>query len=126
MNSVKLTQYDNTFCLTQDLTGLNLYQRTKAIKQFIKSETKILEECVDNYIRAIFAKNGINVYETTESALNERFSALKRKGIEISIIDRYKNLQEGVIIGITDSEITCVIDDDNVISCAIEIKEVKK
>lgn len=126
MNSVKLLQYDNTFCLTQDLTGLNLYQRTKAIKQFIKSETKILEECVDNYIRAIFAKNGINVYETTESALNERFSALKRKGIEISIIDRYKNLQEGVIIGITDSEITCVIDDDNVISCAIEIKEVKK
>lgn len=126
MNSVKLIQYDNTFCLTQDLTGLSLYQRTKAIKQFIKSETKILEECVDNYIRAIFAKNGINVYETTESALNERFSALKRKGIEISIIDRYKNLQEGVIIGITDSEITCVIDDDNVISCAIEIKEVKK
>ena len=109
----------------QDLTGLNLYQRTKAIKQFIKSETKILEECVDNHIRAIFTKHGINVYETTESALNERFNALKSKGIEISIVDRYKNLQEGVIIGITDSEITCVIDDDNVISCAIEIKEVE-
>lgn len=107
----------------QDLTGLNLYQRTKAIKQFIKSETKILEECVDNHIRAIFTKHGINVYETTESALNERFNALKRKGIEISIVDRYKNLQEGVIIGITDSKITCAIDDDNIISCFVEVIE---
>ena len=125
MNSVKLIQDNNTFCLMQDLTGLNLYQRTKAIKQFIKSETKILEECVDNYIREIFSKNGINLYGTSESALNERFSALKRKGKEISIVDRYKNLTEGIVAGITDSEITCAIDDDNVISCYVEVIERK-
>ena len=125
MNNVKLTQDGDTIYLSQDLRGMNLYQRTKAIKQFIKSETKILEECVENAIRRIFAKNGINIYEDSESALYDRFSALKSKGKEIEIIDIYGNAEydNAIVVGVSENKMTCILEDDYMLSCGIRVEE---
>ena len=76
---MKLYQEDNCYYLTQDISGLTLYQKTKVIDKFIRQETKVLENCVENELRAIFSRFGINIQDNTESALNSAFETLKTK-----------------------------------------------
>ena len=82
---VSLYQEDNCYYLTQDISGLTLYQKTKVIDKFVKQETKVLENCVENDLRAIFSKFGINIQDTSESALNSAFDTLKGKGKNIEV-----------------------------------------
>ena len=127
MNEVKLTREYDCFYLTQSLLGMSLYQRTKAIKKFVNNETKILEECVETEIRAIFNRNGIIVHSTEESALNDLFSALKSKNKGIEIVDLFKTDKVDdncVLIGVSPNKITIWLEEDYLLECGIEIKEI--
>lgn len=123
MNEIKLTKENNCIYLTQDLWGMNLYQRTKAIEKFVKNETKILEYCVDNELKAIFNRNGIIVLTNDESVLNRAFDMLNAKGISIDIKDLFKNkkIYKGVVVGTSNNEMTVVLEDDRYIQCGVEI-----
>lgn len=122
---VKLTKIDNCIYLTQNLKDLNLYQRTKAIKNFIRNETKILEDLADTEIRTIFAKNGINIYSTDKSALNLAFDTLKTLGKAIDIVDIYENKDNFncVLLGTSDNQISVWLEDDEILQCGIMIEE---
>lgn len=126
-NRVKLVADNNCFYLTQSLRGLNLYERTKAINNFVKNETKILESCVEIEIKAIFERNGLSVYDTNESVLNALFSALKSKGKEIRITDIYQNakLDNCIVVGTSENKMTCVLEDDEILQCGIALEEIK-
>lgn len=128
MGCVKLKQDIDTYYLSQDLRGMTLYQRTKAINQFIKHETKILENCIETHLRAIFSRNGINVYESDKSVLNGLFGALKSKGIDIEIVDIYKNAKydNAVVVGVSENYMTVILEDDYMLSCGIRVKEIKE
>lgn len=106
---------------------MSLYQRTKAIEKFIKQETKILENCVETEIRAIFTRNGINVYATDKDALNDLFRALHDKNKDIVIIDLFKdkNYDGCVLMGTSPNNITIWLEDDTLLECGIEVREVE-
>ena len=124
-NDPKLTIQDNTIFLTLDLKGLDLYQRGKAIRKFINSDTKIVEDYADTLIRAIFKRNGINVYGDDKSVLNRAFDTLKQKGKQIEIIDFYQNvdLERCEIVTTTKTKMTILIEDNRYLQCGIIVKE---
>lgn len=126
MNEVKLIREDNSFYLTQSLVGMSLYQRTKAIEKFIRHETKILENCIETEIKAIFQRNGINVYDTSESALNELFSALNSKGKRIEITDLFECKVDDncVLLGKSPNRMTVWLEDETLLECGIRIREI--
>lgn len=125
MNNIKLVKDGNCYYLTQSLYGMNLYQRTKAIKQFINNETKILEDCIEHEIRAILNRNGLIVEDTSESALNDLFSALNEKGKDIDIVDIYKDRQiyGCVLLGKSPNDMTVWLEDDDLLQCGCKVKE---
>lgn len=127
MNEVKLIRENNSFYLTQSLVGMSLYQRTKAIEKFIRHETKILENCIETEIKAIFQRNGINVYDTSESALNELFSALNSKGKRIEITDLFECKVDDncVLLGKSPNRMTVWLEDEILLECGIRIREIK-
>lgn len=126
MNEVKLIRENNSFYLTQSLVGMSLYQRTKAIEKFIRHETKILENCIETEIKAIFQRNGINVYDTSESALNELFSALNSKGKRIEITDLFECKVDDncVLLGKSPNRMTVWLEDETLLECGIRIREI--
>ena len=127
MNEVKLIREDNSFYLTQSLVGMSLYQRTKAIEKFIRHETKILENCIETEIKAIFQRNGINVYDTSESALNVLFSALNSKGKRIEITDLFECKVDDncVLLGKSPNRMTVWLEDETLLECGIRIREIE-
>lgn len=105
---------------------MSLYQRTKAIEKFIRHETKILENCIETEIKAIFQRNGINVYDTSESALNELFSALNSKGKRIEITDLFECKVDDncVLLGKSPNKMTVWLEDEILLECGIRIREI--
>ena len=116
---------DDTIFLTLDLKGLDLYQRGKAIRKFINSDTKIVEDYADTLIRAIFKRNGINVYGDDKSVLNRAFDTLKQKGKQIEIIDFYQNvdLERCDVITTTKTKMTILIEDNRYLLAGVIVKE---
>jgi hypothetical protein len=121
----KIMIQDDTIFLTLDLKGLDLYQRGKAIRKFINSDTKIVEDYADTLIRAIFKRNGINVYGDDKSVLNRAFDTLKQKGKQIELIDFYQNvdLERCEIITTTKTKMTILIEDNRYLQCGVIVKE---
>lgn len=120
-----LTKIDNCLYLTLNIDGYGLYQRTKLIKNFIVNETKVLEDLADTEIRAIFAKNGINIYSTEESALKQAFDTLKGKGKEIVITDLYKDNENFgcILVGMSANDMSVWLEDNKILQCGIMIEE---
>lgn len=121
----KIMIQDDTIFLTLDLKGLDLYQRGKAIRKFINSDTKIVEDYADTLIRAIFKRNGINVYGDDKSVLNRAFDTLKQKGKQIEIIDFYQNvdLERCDVITTTKTKMTILIEDNRYLLAGVIVKE---
>lgn len=120
-----LTKIDNCLYLTLNIEGYSLYQRTKLIKNFIVNETKVLEDLADTEIRAIFAKNGINIYSTEENALKQAFDTLKGKGKEIVITDLYKDKENFgcVLVGMSANDMSVWLEDNKILQCGIMVEE---
>ena len=121
---VSLYQEDNCYYLTQDISGLTLYQRTKVIDKFIKQETKVLESCVENDLRAIFSKFGINIQDTDNQALEHAFDTLKGKGKQIVITDLYRNrvLYRCTQIGESPNKMSVWLENGYLLQCGIMVE----
>lgn len=122
----KICIQDDTIFLTLDLKGLDLYQRGKAIRTFINSDTKIVEDYADTMIRAIMKKNGINIYGNDKSVLKEAFDRLKTKGKAIEITDYYKNLdiERCEVLATTKNKMTVLLEDNRYLNVGIVVKEI--
>ena len=127
-NNVKLYQEDNCYYLTQDISGLTLYQKTKVIDKFVRQETKVLENCVENELRAIFCRFGINIQDNTESALNSAFDTLKTKYHKtINVVDLYANkiMYRCTQVGTSPNKMSVWLECGYMLECGIGIELVE-
>ena len=124
---LEIVEKDDThviYCLWQDITGLNLYERAKVINQFLNKESKVMERVLENDLKDFLRKFGIIPQTMTESALNECFETLKEKNSKIIIIDRNENAYDERIVGVSPNKMTVIIEDEQIISIAMEIRVV--
>ena len=117
-----ITKENNCYYLSQDLSGMDLYERTRAIKRFVSSDTKILEECISTEIKAIFKAKGINAYSSEESVLKSALDTFNRQYGTITIVDIFKNPVEHCEKIDNKNGMTIVIEDNRFIVCGMEIK----
>ena len=124
-NDPKLTIQDNTIFLTLDLKGLDLYQRGKAIRKFVNSDTKIVEDYADRLCKAILSKYGIKVKDTTELAYKEALDRFNAMGKILTVIDFYRdtNFDNCEIVQRSKNKITVLIEDDRYIEAGVEVVE---
>ena len=108
------------FVLSQNIKGLNEYERAKAIEGFIQRETKVLEMALETYLRQVLRENGINIQDGSKQALERAFLELENKGKSIGIVDRYYEINNERIIGESPNEMTVILEDD-ILSSAMEI-----
>lgn len=110
------------FVLSQDIRGLTTYERAKAINTFVNRETNVLETCIENHLRQVLIKYGVIPLDGSESALKRAFDDLEylhhRK---IDIRNRYINTNETIIGENPETQMT-VINEDDILSCAVEIE----
>ena len=109
--------------LWEDISDLDLYDRSKEILRFVKQESKIMEQVLENDLRGFLMSYGIIPYDNSKSALNEAFDTLKSKGKIIEIVDRNKKTKEEVV-GVSENGMTVIVDRYYVMSIAMEIKVV--
>ena len=121
---IELKTYDSEngkiFVLTQNIKDYNEYEKAKAINHFISNETKVLETILDNHCRTLLRENGVKIQDGSNSALNQAICELKVKGKDLGIIDRYYEINGERIIGQSQNQMT-VIQEDDTLSCAIEV-----
>lgn len=108
------------YYMHQDLSGLDLYERTKAIERFINNATKTLETLISTDLRHFLRGYGIIPYDGSEKSLETAISKLNDLGKEIYIIDRYYEIENEKTIAISQNNMTVIFEDDNLIGCSIE------
>ena len=120
-----ITIEDNIIFMTMDLKGLDLYERGKAIRRFINSDTKIVQDYVDRLCIEIMTRNGINIPSMDKNALKRAFDTLKAKGKEIKLIDFYWNKQlMGCQVLERKDYITIILEENRILECGVEVREV--
>ena len=111
------------FVLSQNITGLSEYQKAKVTESFINRETKVLEMAIETYLRQVLRENGVLPMDGSKSALERAFITLENNGKAINIYDRYNETYGERIIG-QSSNLMTVIEEDGILSCAMEIEVV--
>ena len=109
------------YVMSQPIKGLSTYERAKAINRFIEKETKVLETCIENDLRAILISFGIIPQDGSDNALNEAFYELHSLGKDIKIYDRYCMADER-IVG-ERNNMTIILEED-ILSAAMEVEVV--
>lgn len=127
MNKPKLEEVERDdnhviFYLWQNIENCDLYDRAKAVDRFLTRESKVLERVIESELHTIFYNFGIIPQSKTKSALNECFDTLNRKGHSIAIIDRNKNADFEQVLGVSDNQMTLILEDKHIVSFAIEIR----
>lgn len=112
------TDTGKIFVISRNINGLNPYRRLLATRNFIDKQRRLMELAIDEDLRQVFIDNGINIQDTTKKALKDAFDELKAKGIDIDIIDRYKNIANERIVQNGDMTI---INENGILSMAMEI-----
>lgn len=127
MNLPMITKDSNCIYLTQDLWGMDLYERSKAIVDFCNKETKLFEKEIDKLLLDIFERNGINVCSTDKSVLKQAFDTLKANGKTIRINDLFKNvpLYDTELIKETKNHFVVVLESKRFLQCGVHIQEIK-
>ena len=136
MKLASIYKDEDCLYLIQDLSGMELYDYSKAIVNFCDKETKMFEKEIDRAILDIFEKNGISIPNTEKSVLKLAFDLLKSKGKNIDIVDLYKDVsttdydENCRFIKKTKSHFTIVLETNWVggiqiitIQCGVQIKE---
>ena len=125
MNLPKITKDNECLYLTQDISGMGLYEKSKAIVNFCDKETKLFEKEIDRAILDIFERNGINIPNTQKSVLKLAFELLKAKGKDIEVKDSYReqvDLYNSRLIRET-KLFTIWLEDDKYLQCGVMVKE---
>ena len=94
MNLPKIDSDNGCVYMLQDISGVNEYERAKAIINFCDKESKVFEKAIDREIVEIFERNGINIPSTDKSVLKLAFEVLKGKGKYIEVIDTLKDYEK--------------------------------
>lgn len=108
------------YYMHQDLSSLDLYERTKAIERFINNATKTLETLISSDLRHFLRGCGIIPYDGSEKSLEMAIAKLNDLGKEIYIIDRYYEIENEKTIAISQNNMTVIFEDDNLIGCSID------
>ena len=111
------------FVLSQSIKGMDEYHKAKALETFINRETKVLEMAIETYLRQVLRENGVLPMDGSKSALERAFITLENNGKSINIYDRYHETYNERIIGQSSNQMT-VIEEDGILSCAMEIEVV--
>lgn len=123
MNLAKIERDNDCVYMLQDISGLQGYDRAKAIVNFCDKETKIFEREIDRAILDIFQRNGINVPSTDKSVLKLAFDRLKSKGKDIRVENNTENLYKCEKIKVC-KLFSVYLEDDKYLQVAIRIKEI--
>ena len=108
------------YVMSMPISGLGIYEKAKATKRFMETETKVLEQVLDTDLRQVLRDNGIIPDDGSNQALEKAFNQLELKGKTIEIRDRYFEFQGERIIGESPNCMT-VIEESDILSCAMEI-----
>jgi len=119
----KITREDNCIYLTQDIGGMNIYDRAKAIVNFVEKETKELEKEIDKVILDIFEQEHINIPNTKKSVLKKAFDTLNRQGKDIKVNDLYATINDLYISEHikTTNLFSIWLEDDTLLQAGVEI-----
>ena len=132
MNLPKIERDNDTLWLLQDLSGMGVYDKAKAIVNFCDKETKLFEKEIDKAILEIFERNGINIPSTDKSVLKKAFEWLKDNGKTISITDLFKDSNndsceliketKNHFVVMLETEYICGIKKE-ILQCGVEVSE---
>ena len=127
MNLPTITKDNNCIYLIQDLWGMDLYERSKAIVDFCNKETKLFEKEIDRLLLSVFERNGVNIYSTDKSVLKQAFDTLKANGKTIRISDLFKDipLYDTEIVKETKNHFMVVLESKRYLQCGVHIQEIK-
>lgn len=123
MSIAKIYKDQDCLYLIQDISGLDTYEKSKAIVSFCDKETKRFEKDIDSAILDIFEKNKINVPSTDKSVLKLAFDVLKSKGKSIEITDLYKDMPSMgcEFVKLTKNHFTVMLETTYISGCKVEI-----
>lgn len=128
MNPIRIVKQPNhTFYLIQQITTNDIYQRSKLITDFLEKETRKLEFVVNNEIKAILRQKGIKIPNNKESDYKKALDTLKcdfNKVIDIEDVYKGGNYENCEIIGVSENDITVVLEDNEFIQCGLQVKEI--
>ena len=123
---IDIIEKDNehiVYYMHQDIAGLNLYERTKAIERFINNATKTLETLISSDIREFLRVRGIIIQDGSDKALEQAFVELGVKHNQtIQLIDRYYEIGNERILGESPNQMTILLEDENLIGCSMEMR----
>ena len=112
-SSVNLTKDNNCYYLTQNIGGLNLYEKAKLINRFVKNE-----------IKARLGRVGINILDTSKGGLYALFDTLKSMGIAIEITDLYENqeIYGCEYVGTSENHMNIYLEDKALLQCGVSLE----
>ena len=120
----KITRENNCLYLTQDIGGMNIYDRAKAIVNFVEKETKELEKEIDKVILDIFEQYHINIPSTKKSVLKRAFDTLKGQyQRDIKVNDLYADINDLYISEhIKSTDLFSIwLEDDTLLQAGVEV-----
>lgn len=127
--TIPTIEYDNgTVYMLQDISGVNEYERAKAIVNFCDKESKLFEKAVDREIITIFQRNGIEIPTIDKSVLKLAFDLLNAKGTDIEVEDALKDYQnvDGLeFVKFTKGKFVVALEDKKYLQCCVRVKEIK-
>lgn len=108
------------YVLSMNVKGLDIYEKAKATKRFLNKETQVLEQVIDSDIRQVLRENQCVPEDGSNDALQRALLKLETKGKTIGIYDRYSAIGGEKIVGESPNQMT-VIEEDDLLSCAVEV-----
>lgn len=124
MNLAKIERDFDAIYMLQDISGLQGYDRAKAIVNFCDKETKIFEREIDRAILEILSRNGINVPNTDKSVLKLAFDLLKAKKKNIVVINTTESAYKCELI--KQSKLFNVyLEDDRYLQVSVRVREIE-
>lgn len=127
MNLPIIEKEDGVVWMLQDISGVNEYERAKAIVNFCDKESKLFEKVIDREIIAIFQQNGIEIPNTDKSVLKQAFDLLKTKGKGIEVEDMLKDYEKVIgleFVKLTKGKFVVALEDRTYLQCCVKVKEV--
>ena len=117
------SEHSKIFILLQDIKGCSSYGKAKEIYNFISKETKVLARVVETHLRNILRENECLPYDGTKKALQRALNDLVRYSRKsIKITDRYADIKGEKIVGYDDETDITIIEENGVLSAAVEVE----
>ena len=128
MHEPQLYIDNGSFYLIQDISGLNEYERAKAIVNFCDKESKLFEKAIDREIIEVFQRNGIEIPSTDKKVLKLAFDLLNSKGLDIEVedmLENYEQVQGLEFVKRTKGKFIVALEDKTYLQCCVRVKEKK-